>query len=66
MYRRRTNLAAWFLEELQYVIIYAVAAGVRFAFSDKRLWPASSAGEFAQRVPRFDLAIDDEEGEADG
>lgn len=45
------------------MIIYAVAAGVRVAFAEKRLPPSTTAGEFFDRAPRFDLEIEDE---ADG
>lgn len=60
MYRRRTNVVAWFLEELQFVITLAVAAGVRVAFAEQRLPPTSTAVEFAERAPRFDLELGEE------
>jgi hypothetical protein len=59
-HRRTTFFLSWFLEELQVVLQHAIARGVRLAFSDtRRLPPFESAGEFADRAPRFDVEIED-------
>jgi hypothetical protein len=53
-------LLSWFLEEIQVVIQFAVARGIRIAFSDIRSLPNfNAAAEFSERAPRFDLTIED-------
>jgi hypothetical protein len=59
-YRRWLSVLAWFLHNIQWIVVSGVAKGISIGFGDKKQPEYLTPKQFFDMAPRFDATMEEE------